>query len=99
MATGNERDVLTSRKASLEALVQDKESQRAQLRAAESLLQQLQEKAESADAAIKRQVIEVLVNKATVNTKESGELNLQITYRFEEPGVFADNSSTPGTRC
>ena len=99
VATGLERDVLAARKTTLEALAQGFEIQRSQLRAAESLLQQLQEKAQSADAAAKRQVIEVLVDKVTVNSEESGEMDLGITYRFEEPGVIADNTSTHAMRC
>ena len=92
-ATGIERDTLAARKASLEVQVQDKESQRSKLQAAETLLQELQERADNADNSTKRQVIEVLVEQATVNTKKSGELNLQITYRFEKPGVIAHITS------
>lgn len=99
VATGIERDALSARKTSLEAVVQGNEIRRSQLRAAESLLQQLQEKAESADATTKRLVIEVLVDKVTVNNQESGELELGITYRFEQPGMIADNTSTHATRC
>ena len=97
--TGQERDALAARKASLEALMQRKDGQQTQLMVAETLLRQLQESAETADNTTKRQVIEVLVDQATVNTKESGELNLQITYRFEQPGDIADNTLTRRTRC
>jgi site-specific DNA recombinase len=98
IATGHERDMLEARKASLEAQLQGQEGRRAQLTAAEALLRDLREKAESADNNIKRQVIETLVAHVGVNVGENGEIRLEPVYRFENPDKIAYIMSTPRMR-
>lgn len=98
IATGRERDILEARKASLEAQLKGQEGQRAQLTAAEALLRDLREKAESADNNIKRQVIETLVAHVPVNVGENREIRLEPVYRFENPDKIANITSTPKMR-
>ena len=86
LATGQERDTLTARKASLEARAKEKEVDFAHLSAAESSLTELRERAERADDATKRHVVETLVKGITVQNTTNGELKLLPTYRFENPG-------------
>jgi uncharacterized protein involved in exopolysaccharide biosynthesis len=95
IATGQERDMLEARKASLAAQLQGQEGRRAQLASAEALLTDLKEKAESADNHTKRQVIETLVASAVVSVGSSGGMTLAPKYRFEDPDKIAHITSTP----
>lgn len=85
VATGHEREALEARKSVLESQMRGKEGQQAQLRAAESLLDQLQEKAVMADTQTKRMVIETLLAHSVILYTESGEINFSPTYRFQDP--------------
>jgi site-specific DNA recombinase len=85
IATGQERDMLEARKASLEAQLQGQEGQRVQLSAAEALLKELRDKSESANNHTKRRVMETLVVSAVVNGGDSGEIQFEPKYRFEDP--------------
>ena len=76
IATGHERDTLLARKATLETQAKVDEVDRAQLSAAETLLRELQDRAESADETTKRNVIETLVKHIDVKSAKEGGLNL-----------------------
>ena len=93
IATGHERDTLHARKASLEAKLKTEAGTKTQLSAADALLRQLQERADSADAATKRQVVETLVKDIIARHRGDGEISLQITYRFEGAHQLAHNAS------
>ncbi len=94
VATGQERDALFARKATLEARINGQIGEHAQMSAAEALLRELHDRAEGADNTVKRQVIETLVQQATVMVGEDRALNLDVTYRFGDPGDIVYNSST-----
>ena len=93
VATAQERDALFARQATLEARINSQNGERAQLSAAEALLRELHDRAEGADNSVRRQVIETLVQQATVMVGEDRAVNLDVTYRFEEPGDIAYISS------
>ena len=96
IATSQERDTLTARKASLEARATELEGERVRQSAAEDLLMRLQDRSEAADDETKRQVIETLVKDITVEKGSSDGLRLQITYRFDNPKqhLIADITSS-----
>ena len=89
VATWQERDALFARQATLEARINSQNGERAQLSAAEALLRELHDRTEGANNSVKRQVIETLVQQATVMVGGDRAVNLDVTYRFEEPGDIA----------
>lgn len=98
IATGQEKESLLLRKATLEAKQSEYAENLASLSTAESLLLSLQDKAEQATDDTKRQIIEALVSGATVHPEPvQGEISLQIAYRFDESGAIVSGTSRRGT--